>query len=255
MSKPPNRCRFCGGEGSSKEHSFAQWIGRAMTPPLDPNMSVVFHHRSENPEAGIDLHERQAKGAAFVTRAFCVACNTGWMSQLEDQVQRILEPMIHGQRRNLSVDDQRVLAMWAIKTVLAFQTMEEPVTTFATPKDYRELYERQAPLERAQVWIAADPRDESCWYRAHNARLPGTSEPEVDGFGATLLVGRVVFYILVGRERSFDLRLRGDAARAMRNIWPGRGHGMCWPSPLVRRVREPEGLAPYVMGHGRLVAA
>lgn len=255
MSKPANRCRFCGGVGSSKEHSFATWIGRAMTPDLDPGMSVKFHHRSENPEAGIALTKKEAKGTAFVTRAFCVPCNTGWMAQLEAAAQKILEPMILGQGRDLSSDDQRVLALWAIKTVLAFQTMEEPMTTFARPEDYRELYEQQAPIDRAQVWIAADPRDESCWYRAHNASLPGSTAPGVDGFGATLLVGCVVFYILIGHERSFDLRLRGDAARAMRNIWPGRGHGMRWPSPIVRKVREPEGLAPYVIAHGVIAAA
>jgi hypothetical protein len=255
MDKPANRCRFCGGAGSSKEHSFAAWIGRAMTPPLDPDMTVTFHHRSENPEAGVAPTEKQAKGAAFITRAFCVPCNTGWMSQLEDAAQQILEPMIRGQARDLSSDDQRVLAMWAIKTVLAFQTMEHPITTFATPEDFREIYEPQAPIGRAQVWIAADPRGESCWYRAHNTRLHGSVEPDVDGFGATLLIGRVVFYILIGRERSFDLRLRGDAARAMRNIWPGRGHGTRWPSPIVRKVREPEGLAPYVIAHGVIAAA
>lgn len=252
MSKPANRCRFCGGPGSSKEHSLPSWVTRAMTPELGPGVSATFRHRSENPDAGIPLAEKTTKGAAFVTRAFCEPCNTGWMSRLENAAQQILEPMIRGKGRALCSDDQHVLALWAIKTVLAFQTMEEPDTEFATVTDYHELYERQAPIERAQVWIAADPREEACWYRAHNTCL---LSPDVDGFGATLRIGRVVFYILIGRDHSFGLRLRGDAARAMRNIWPGRGHGMHWPPPIVRRVLEPEGLVPYVLAHGVITTA
>lgn len=252
MSKAPNRCRWCGGTGSSKEHSFADWIGPVMAPDLGPAVSYVFHHRSENPVAGVEPRFKTANGPAFFTRAFCESCNNGWMSRLETAAKKILTPMMQGQQRDLSSDDQQVLAFWAIKTLLAFQTMESTVTTFAADEDFRELYETQAPLGRAQVWIGAQAKEDSCWYRAHDARHRDTGQ---DGYGATMAIGRVAFYVLIGRTESFNLRVRGDAALRLREIWPGYGHSMLWPPLPFGQIPEGEGLAPFIINNSVLVAA
>jgi hypothetical protein len=140
MAKQTARlCQFCGRRGASKEHILARCIGRALDPNI-PGTTTRYRHYSENPEAGIGGKVKYAGGTAYYSRAFCRSCNSGWMSQLEEHVRPVLEPLMHGRTRWLSPDDQRLLAFWATKTVLAFQTIEDDSTRFAEPSVYSDLY-------------------------------------------------------------------------------------------------------------------
>lgn len=248
-------CLFCGGAGSSREHIIAQWIGRALDLPPVPGVDFVYLHRSENPEAGIPVREKQAERPAYFTRAFCRGCNGGWMARLEQRVRPVLEPLLLGRHRTLSNDDQRLLAMWAMKTILAFQSVEEPITTWARVEDYRTLYRSQAPLPNSQVWLGANFHGEPSWYRAHSIRLRGSAAGDVDGFGATLTVGHTVFYLVVGYAAPVGMRLRHDAAVAMKEIWPRRQRDVTWPPPLALRNEQPQGLPEYLAHHSVLVGA
>jgi hypothetical protein len=70
-------------------------------------------------------------------------------------------------------------------------------------------------------------------YRAHSIRLKDAALETVDGFGATLAVGHVVFYAAVGYNGPLRMRLRSEAAATLKEIWPGRGHVVRWPPPLL----------------------
>jgi hypothetical protein len=225
-----------------------------MTPPPMPGTAIVFHHRSHNPTAGVAPRHKRAGGTVFYTRAICAGCNGGWMARLEQEVRPVLEPMIRGLWRELQPADQRLLAFWTIKTVLAFQTIESPVTTFARDDDFHDLYALQGPLPRAQVWLGAETRNDSGWYRAHSVRVPSSPPDGVDGLGATLVVGHALFYLLLGYDDSLKVRLRGEAAETLRDIWPGDSNARLWPPRITLDVRREEGVAPYVMEHSVLVA-
>ena len=176
------------------------------------------------------------------------------MARLEQEVRPVLEPMIRGLRRELQPADQRLLAFWTLRTVLAFQTIESPVTTFARAEDFHDLYALKAPPPRAQVWVGAEARNDSGWYRAHSVRMPSSPPDGTDGLGATLMVGHALFYLVLGYDGSLGVRLRGEAAEALRDIWPAHSHAMPWPPPVTLDVRREEGIAPYVMEHSTLVA-
>lgn len=252
MTQRRNICRFCGNAGASREHIFAAWIGRAMMPPSVPGREIVFAHRSENPAAGVGPSIKRAKGTAFFTRAFCRECNGGWMSQLEENVMPVLAPMVKGQQRALEVDHQRLLAFWSVKTALAFQTVESATTMFARDVDYQELFdERRAPM-RARVWTGSTPSGDDAWYRSHSIRVPASPAGSRDGFGVTLIVGHAIFYVLIGDEHPVDVRLRGDAALALRELAPAdRDRQLRWPPPAPLRVVHPGGLGEYVVQHAR----
>jgi hypothetical protein len=53
-----------------------------------------------------------------ITATVCMACNTGWMHRLEDQVRPFLGPLIAGKPWWISPRQQRLLARWVGKTVL-----------------------------------------------------------------------------------------------------------------------------------------
>ena len=249
MAQPVRQCIFCGQSGSSDEHIFAKWIGRTLRDelgPIPPTAKVVFCHRSAHPEAGIAMREKTAKQPAYVTRAVCESCNNGWMALLEQRVQPVLEPLIVGEPRTLAADDQELLAFWATKTVLAFQTLEVPETEWARSSDFAELYKTQEPLAHSQVWLGAHASREVGWQRAHSFEFPGQRAREgVAGFGSTLLVGRAAFYVLVGYGGRVGLRLQYDAGFALTEIWPTRGERY-WPPRLRLPDNTEQGLAELI---------
>lgn len=249
VSTQARTCLFCGRLGSSREHIVPQWIGRAFDVPSIPDVDIVNCHRSENPAAGIGLREKRAKGPAYYTRAFCERCNNGWMSALEEKVRPLLEPLLHGEPRRLGPDDQELLALWATKTILAFQSIEEPSTTWARPGDCHELFTTQRPLANSQVWLGCTVHGSPAWYRAHTIRLRGSAEDAVDGFGATLTVGHAVFYFVLGFAGAIGMRLRYEPASALREIWPGGQREVDWPPRLALMDEQPQALPEYLARH------
>jgi len=133
----PRRCLFCGRPGTSRKHILAAWIGRSLAGPPQPGITIQFKHESTAPD-GTPRKPKTAKGTAYFTRAFCRKCNGGWMSQLEDAVRPVLEPMLHGRVPvTLSVAEQRTLAFWATKTGFAFLTQEAAETSCWAPRHAR----------------------------------------------------------------------------------------------------------------------
>jgi hypothetical protein len=245
-------CKFCGNAGSSDEHIIAKWIGRLLSEGAPPGTHYVFHHRSANPEAGIPEHGKTAKLPAYRTRAFCEPCNNGWMSKLETRVQPVLEPLILGKPRTLSRDDQALLAFWATKTLLGFQTLEQESTEWARLEDYIELHELQAALPKTQVWLGAGERkEEVAWHRAHSYHRNGSEQ--IDGFGATLTICHAVFYLTIGYAARPGLRLRYDAAFALKEIWPSARAELRWPPTVTLPKNTPNGLTALVVRNSVIV--
>ncbi len=198
------------------------------------------------------LKEKNAKGTAYKTRAFCRDCNGGWMAHLERDSKRFLEPMLHGRRILLDRPARELLSFWATKTILAFQTIEAKETTFARPQEFRSLFETRRALATSQVFLAACPKGDEVLYRAHSARLPSSPEDRVDGFGSTLVVGHAAFYLLHGFDRPFELRLRSSLAGGFRSLG-SRGSGtQDWPPPMALNPDPVNGLTEIVMANSIL---
>jgi hypothetical protein len=239
-----NICWFCGQPGASREHIVPTWIGRLLDSFLPPGARSVYHHESENPEAGIPRKYKQAGGPAFYSRKFCKPCNTVWMADLEDEVEPVLGPLILGRRAALEPAEQELLAFWATKTVLAFQSVEAAVTTWAQPAVFADLYQRQGPLSYSQVWLGAADRGEHIWSRSNSLRAADATAP--DGFGAVLTVGHAVFYVAVLPAASGRLYLKPPLAQALRNIWPGSGRSMLWPPAAKATPQDLRDLAELI---------
>lgn len=245
----PRTCLFCAVAGGSNEHIIAKWIGRLFSQGAPPGSTYVFRHHSAHPEVGIGPREKTAKQPAYKTRAFCKSCNNGWMSQLEERGRPILEPLALGRARTLSTADQEALAFWATKTLFGFQSIEHPSSKWARAEDYAALYRLQAPLPYSQVWIGATEPRGVAWQRAHHFRFNEASQ-SIDGFGATLTIGHAVFYVLIGYAGRVGLRLRYEAAFALKEIWPGASAELEWP-PVTRLPTLPDtGVTKLVVENG-----
>ena len=254
MAQTRPTCKFCGTPGSSKEDIVAKWIGRLLSEGAPPGTHYVFHHRSTHPDIGIPDQAKTANLPAVLTRAFCEPCNNGWMSELETRVRPILEPLILGKPRTLSKEDQATLAFWATKTLLGFQAREDAGTTWARPEEYTELYALQAALPKSQVWLgASEHMGDVARHYAHDYRLNESERDQIDGFGAGLTIGHAVFYFAIGYTAPLGLRLRYDAALALKQIWPSTRDELHWPATLKLPKYKPRQLTGLVVRNSVIV--
>lgn len=231
----------------------ARWIGRAWGEP-PPGITVQFAHESFSP-SGQARPTKTARAPAYFTRAFCQTCNNGWMSRLEDQIRPVLEPMLRGlpRRTTLSLEDQRLLAFWATKTALAFQTMEDDETTWARPEDFATLFgSRVRSRTPRSGWVLAKSAM-PLGYRSHNTCLSDTPDGEIDGFGVVLSVGFAVFWVLVPYEPRAQLRLFGEAGMATKPIHPCLGRSVVWPPPRTIVPIDLTGLPERLIQSSRLL--
>jgi hypothetical protein len=91
------------------------------------------------------------------TRHFCKSCNSGWMGRIEDEVQPILEPMMLGQVKTvtLSPDNQVSLSRWAFKTNLVAEFALRGPRMVPTSW-YTDFYARRRPPDiGVVVWATA----------------------------------------------------------------------------------------------------
>src|SRR5580704_5439600 len=98
----PFACAFCGSDKRprGREHVFADWLNSI---GLDADQ-VEVHTGWLNRVA----RRWTTEGFTATVRAVCDDCNHGWLSQLEGAAKPVLTPLILGQPRELSADDQRL---------------------------------------------------------------------------------------------------------------------------------------------------
>jgi hypothetical protein len=174
------------------------------------------------------------------SRLFCGSCNSGWMSQLENETKPVVEPMIHAlDRVRLDEGAQLTLARWAHKTALALFAWNDPTRL---PADlYRLFWHHGVP--RGGVWISAcNDRPENVGrYSVVGAAItpPGQPPAKTNWYQADFTLGHIAFRVgeWIGDEDAHvsDHRIW----HAWPRIWPVNQAIVEWPP---RRVLSAEDL-------------
>lgn len=160
-------CPFCGQTRSrSKEHVWAQWLHDTPGAQYLINQShgerIPIEHTSVSRAADgrlqrqLKISGQYAKYLTHVTVWVCSNCNSGWMSQLENEARRILKPFILDGKTFvvLGQNDLRLLATWAIKSWMAYSlTLSDIENPFTTKDDYGSIAQTSQPPDRCMVWL------------------------------------------------------------------------------------------------------
>lgn len=202
------RCVFCDegiDEGSPPEHVLPQWIRRFRPKHgrfIEARGLVV---RGQAPRPIPTQPVERSKVPTVRSYLVCRECNGHWMSDLETRASPLLTPMIIGQARSLTVEEQAFIAVWAIKTDMTWQTAE---TSFrATPlHDYLHLRTHRMPPPHARVRLGRYLGTAFLAFADHNlahlgpdgGRVELDSDPE--GHWAILRIGQLVFEIFGSRQ-------------------------------------------------------
>jgi hypothetical protein len=229
-------CLFCGTTNVKLtcEHVIPKWARRS----FDIKGPVTVDAREE----GLGQRRRVGSMQALnitLDDAICEKCNSVWLSRLERAIKPLLAPMAVSARPvTLSAASQKLLATWAVKTVLllerAFRQMypaSRPVEGYqASQPEFAWLRASSEPPPRSLVWLG-------CWdcqqaiplrYAPSSAPLPAPDGSQVDGHFATFTLGYAAFqvftvdYVAADQHQAsaWNDHAPASLAQALPRIWP-----------------------------------
>jgi hypothetical protein len=245
------RCVFCGGPANSREHAFPEWV---ISLFRNQGAATIIAERD-----GDGPREWHGINASIKVKRFCHGCNTGWMSDLENEARPLLFPLIRGERTTLDGAQRIVVATWCLKTAMVFDL---------TRTDNRIAF---LPSERAYLYAARGERSLGSPFPPHTfiwiASYQGTRfamsaiASELRGFGdfsptkrkhpieanvVTLLAGAFMAQVLIARlppeaESQPPVLHEGAEtwARACVPIWPLVGTRVSMPLQLLLNDERP----------------
>lgn len=230
----PFTCAFCGStkRPRGREHVFPDWL----------NSIGLEADRVEIHTGRLNRVARRwtTEGFTATVRAVCDDCNHGWLSQLEGTARPALTPLILGQPRELSIDDQRLIGAWACKTALVAMLSssdEQRTQGYGVPAaEYHALFamrERPEPLPDSQYWVgtyAGERPPGSVRVVPLGIELDGLPAPDdPSAYSLTVMVGP----LLVHGVRFTTPSLSVDLATVpeLPRIWPASSP-VRWPTAV-----------------------
>lgn len=244
---PERRCAFCEGAGKlDKEHVFPRWIGR---------LFGLHKFRIQHTRTFLDEQGRSG-GKAWPAAPFqikvtavCGECDSGWMSDLEDEAAPTLKPLIRGERQTLSEAEQATVALWATKTaMMAAFTHRERWHYF--PDQFRWVYEQRSPPPHHQIWLAGRTQGVGEWpflYRSAGLTIAPESLMDrvgTNGHRTTIGIGHLVMHIFGHPIHDGPvLDMGAETGRVLTPIWPVEGETE-WPPLFAISPERLAGLTP-----------
>ena len=226
-------CIFCGDPASSKEDAWPLWLLRRIGASGPGEMSA------ERGRAGV-FRWHQAK-AGLPIRCVCRSCNNGWMSRLESQAKPVIEQLLGDDPVTLNLDDQKILAAWAIKCVMVCEGLRLEQSWAFTQEERAQLRESLALPSRARVWIAKCVNSPGLYCSARD--LTGRADGlgfRVSAYVATMAFGPLAIQVLnfslpnlvpSPGEITADL-VDGPWDSLALQIWPDSCPRLPWPADM-----------------------
>lgn len=216
-------CIFCSARVNSREHAWPAWLlglGVARGQPFN-----IYHRDDSGPIKdwdGVGLKS----GRHLRTRRVCLTCNTGWMHTLKTAAKRVLGPLmtIADLAIPLLEEDQRLIALWAAKTAMVFESLGARDNFYKQP-DRELLRVTLSPPLTAMVWIGRLQRAEALTaWSTHDLY-----RPNAEGVVFTLTLGRLLIQL-------FDLRPKPEVVANYSHVGvqprPGPWErGLAWIRP------------------------
>jgi hypothetical protein len=144
-------CIFCGRFGPlTNEDAVPTWLMKILSP-AGLSWGVTGGQLQGN-------LRKVPTGYRLKVAALCVACNNTWLSPIENRAKPKLMSWMAGISSPLTVEEQKLLSFWAVKTAMTVQ-LAQSRTQHVIPMDqYPALHRaRTQPPPGFYVWIQAQP--------------------------------------------------------------------------------------------------
>jgi hypothetical protein len=241
---PQQVCIFCERARPlvtiTKEHVISRWVDLVLTPEvLGPDRS--FERTATGPD-GVTTSKMwpteviAAIEAPLVCGASADGCNGGWMSGLDGQVRHLLEPMMLGNPRTLSPEEQLTIATWAAMKSMVLEYVWGAEQVITLPQEARtSLFRQQRPPANMQIRIAAvesQGRPALIYRDVYQLQAEAPGSTSLPGFAScsTFVFGCFVVQIY-GTSNITRAPSPAPHGRAYFVIYPPTGSAVSWPPP------------------------
>jgi len=150
-------CLFCQNPNAkvTAEHTLSKPIGEL----LNTSTVSVFHWTVDT--NGIQKRQPyESDRVSYKRRAYCSACNNGWMQKMDLDILPLLTPMVTGDSIALKPKDQIALATWATKIALVYESLNGN-DRLVPDEIFKWFYENRLPRPDGPVqlvrYVDAEP--------------------------------------------------------------------------------------------------
>ena len=224
------QCFFCSNQADSLEDAWPLWLTNQFKTP---RASEVHSERR-----GVRLKPWRVYQPTLAVRCVCRTCNNEWMSALEVQAQRHLQPLLMGERVSIDFAAQGTIALWSLKTAMVLEALDPSDARTYTQIERERLRSLAAIPWRSSVWLAASV-DPSVFMSSKH-RYFGATTAAPSGVSVTMAFAHIVLQVLtmrvpedVGPSTQVTTAVRrGPWPETTVQIWPARSSQADWP-PLM----------------------
>jgi hypothetical protein len=228
----PRTCIFCGGTPLTDEDANPNWIRKLWDPASAP-MEGYF----KDEPVGNRLYTGMPMK---VRKVVCKACNTGWMSRIQNSSKDLLEPMIGGfAEGEIHPGAQRQLVGWMTMTAMVMEWWSDLTDPpFYTPAE-RATFAQHLQLPHHSVGLAARRSFEkpiSIGYVSTHLKRPTDPAAPPIGLAFSAVIRYFVMRLVYIRITDEVTRTAADAEIEKADPpWVTRGIGVAMPfdSPVA----------------------
>jgi hypothetical protein len=247
-------CIFCRRPSKmTNEHVWGDWL----KPYVDRIANKHVLHQRLVGRLGTQDRERtqiRAGGSPLHSKVpvVCVACNSGWLSRIQQRAKPYLLPLVEGRERILiGPRAQLAIATWATMATITAEFIHRRLASIAISNDAREAFRNaQHPLGNWRIWIGTYHRWrwDGCYVHAcqpiyfeGQTVIPNVEEPNIPlptTQWSTFIVGKLYVHV-ASSMTSPDLIQKRDWRNAPRardrlvQVWPLKEGMIVWPTPAL----------------------
>jgi hypothetical protein len=180
--------------------------------------------------------KKQGQAGSRRVKVVCRKCNNEWLSELEKRAKPLLLILMNGMPFTMGADAQRLLALWAAKTMMVAEFVDP--TKVAIPEtDRASLMQRfSAPESGWWIWIARSGAGPD-WltginhFSARINRTPVDSKTPniVNVQSSTIGIGQLLIHGVSTTVPGHSFALQNPDTADLRPIWPQPTADIVWP--------------------------
>jgi hypothetical protein len=225
MSKAPGTCVFCGGTGGlTKGHVWPDFLTRVLpTDATHHEQEVGKFYTFESKVPGPDYSKQRRQGHAGTRkpRNTCLACNTGWMSTIENAAMPYMERLVQGTPFLLNTLGQRQVAALLVLMTMRLEFLGTIRVIQQSERDW--LHEHHWPTDNWKIWIGryGGTRGDENWSRTWGGQF---GPKPADKVGAeycnvhvtTMVIGQLCAHLGYSSVTDFP----GYSGISLYQLWP-----------------------------------
>ena len=223
------KCVFCDSAASTKEDAWPKWLVRQF--PTESGVEVEG-------QRGTQLVQRwKSNRHAHQIRNVCASCNNGWMSALEGDAKRVIEPLLSSARYDFSASARRILTRWSMKTAMVFESLGDQRQPYYLQSERDAVRAGELPRGYNAVWVGRCVEFNGFFCKASDLfDHPDPSSRQARGYVTTLGIGSLALQVLSVRlsegievPTDITISLEGRPWNAIgQEIWPGQWETLPW---------------------------